>query len=162
RAQDARRGQERRPQGREPQGARRWHGQPRPPRRERAEIRHRAGGLDQSLQRRHRRRDRAGKGRVQEARRRSLDGPPLARGREALWRDLWAGGGKGPAAVGGAVLKVVDSGKSKLKLLYPDDMPLIEKIRTIAREIYRAKDIDVHKPVRDQLESFEKMGYGKL
>jgi len=41
-------------------------------------------------------------------------------------------------------------------------MPLIEKIRTITREIYRAKDIDVPKPVRDQLESFEKMGYGKL
>ena len=32
----------------------------------------------------------------------------------------------------------------------------------IATQIYRAKDIDVHKPVRDQLESFEKMGYGKL
>jgi formate--tetrahydrofolate ligase len=41
-------------------------------------------------------------------------------------------------------------------------MSLIEKIRTIAREIYRAKDIDVPKPVRDQLESFEKMGYAKL
>jgi len=60
------------------------------------------------------------------------------------------------------VLKVVDSGKSKLKLLYPDDMPLIEKIRTITREIYRAKDIAVHRPVRDQLESCAKMGYGKL
>ena len=33
---------------------------------------------------------------------------------------------------------MVDAGKSKLKLLYPDDMPLLEKIRTIAREIYRA------------------------
>src|SRR5205823_2360559 len=45
---------------------------------------------------------------------------------------------------------------------YPDNMPLIEKIRTIAKEIYRAKDIDVHKPVRDQLETFEKMGFGNL
>jgi formate--tetrahydrofolate ligase len=61
-----------------------------------------------------------------------------------------------------AVVKVADSGKSKLKLLYPDEMPLIEKIRTICKEIYRAQDIDVHKPVRDQLESFEKMGYSKL
>ena len=34
------------------------------------------------------------------------------------------------------------SGKSKLKLLYPDEMPLLEKIKTIAKEIYRAKDID--------------------
>ena len=83
-------------------------------------------------------------------------------GVEAIMADHWAEGGKGAADVARAVLKVVDSGKSKLKLLYPDDMPLIEKIRTIAREIYRAKDIDVPKPVRDQLESFEKMGYGKF
>src|SRR5712672_1898220 len=83
-------------------------------------------------------------------------------GVEALMADHWAEGSKGAADVARAVLKVVDSGKSKLKFLYPDDMPLIEKIRTIAREIYRAKDIDVSKPVRDQLESFEKMGYGKF
>src|SRR5262249_41571529 len=69
---------------------------------------------------------------------------------------------KGAADVARAVVKIADSGKSRLKLLYPDDMPLVGKIRTIAKEIYRAKDIDVSKPVRDQLESFEKMGYGKL
>ena len=83
-------------------------------------------------------------------------------GVEALMADHWAEGGKGAADVARAVVKVAESGKSKLKLLYPDDMPLIEKIRTIATQIYRAKDIDVHKPVRDQLEAFEKMGYGKL
>ena len=59
-------------------------------------------------------------------------------------------------------VKVADSGKSKLKLLYPDEMPLIEKIRTIAKEIYRAKDISAEKSVRDQLAQFEQMGYGKL
>jgi formate--tetrahydrofolate ligase len=83
-------------------------------------------------------------------------------GVEALMADHWAEGGAGAADVARAVVKVAEGGKSKLKLLYPDDMPLIEKIRTIATEIYRAKDIDVHKPVRDQLEAFEKMGYGKL
>jgi len=85
-----------------------------------------------------------------------------ALGIEALMADHWAEGGKGAADVARAVVKVVDSGKSKLKLLYPDDMPLIEKIRTIAKEIYRAEDIDVHKPVRDQLASFEAMGYRHL
>ena len=83
-------------------------------------------------------------------------------GVEAIMADHWAEGSKGAADVARAVLKVVDSGKSKLKFLYPDEMPLIEKIRTIAREIYRAKDIDVPKPVRDQLEAFEKMGYGNF
>src|SRR6266540_2470235 len=66
-------------------------------------------------------------------------------GVEAIMADHWAEGGKGAADVARAVLKVVDSGKSKLKFLYPDDMPLLEKIRTIAREIYRAKDIDAPK-----------------
>src|SRR5437762_12991383 len=82
-------------------------------------------------------------------------------GVEALMADHWAMGGEGAADVARAVVKIVDSGKSKLKLLYPDDMPLLEKIRTITREIYRAKDISADKSVRDQLASFEAMGYGK-
>ncbi len=82
-------------------------------------------------------------------------------GVEAFMADHWAEGGKGAADVARAVVKIADSGKSKLKFLYPDDMPLLEKIRTIAKEIYRARDISVDKSVRDQLASFEAMGYGK-
>jgi len=84
-----------------------------------------------------------------------------ALGVEALMADHWAMGGEGAADVARAVVKAIDQGKSKLKLLYPDERPLLEKIRTIAQEIYRAKDISADKSVRDQLESFEKMGYGK-
>jgi formate--tetrahydrofolate ligase len=80
----------------------------------------------------------------------------------ALMADHWAEGGKGAVDVARAVVKVAEDGRSRLKLLYPDEMPLIEKIRTIAREIYRAKDIAADKPVRDQLAQFEQMGYGKL
>jgi formate--tetrahydrofolate ligase len=83
-------------------------------------------------------------------------------GVEAIMADHWAEGGKGAADVARAVVKAADSGKSKLKLLYPDEMPLFEKIRTIAKEIYRAKDISADKAVRDQLKSFEDMGYGKF
>jgi formate--tetrahydrofolate ligase len=84
-----------------------------------------------------------------------------ALGVEALMADHWAMGGAGAADVARAVVKIADSGKSKLKFLYPDDMPLVEKIRTICREIYRAKDISMDKSVRDQLASFEAMGYAK-
>ena len=83
-------------------------------------------------------------------------------GVEAFMADHWAEGGAGAVDVAHAVAKACDSGKSKLKLLYPDDMPLLEKIRTIAKEIYRAKDIDAPKPVRDQLAAFEAMGAGKF
>jgi formate--tetrahydrofolate ligase len=83
-------------------------------------------------------------------------------GVDALMADHWAMGGEGAADVAKAVVKVIDSGKSKLKLLYPDDMPLLEKIRTIAKEVYRAKDISADKAVRDQLTAWEGMGFGKL
>jgi formate--tetrahydrofolate ligase len=83
-------------------------------------------------------------------------------GVEAYMADHWAMGGAGATDVAHAVVKAVEGGKSHLKLLYPDDLPLVEKIRVIAREIYRAKDIAVDKPVRDQLASFEQMGYSKL
>jgi formate--tetrahydrofolate ligase len=85
-----------------------------------------------------------------------------ALGVEAFMADHWAEGGKGAADVARAVVKICDSGQSKLKFLYPDDMPLVEKIRTICREIYRAKDISMDKAVRDQLASFEAMGAGKF
>ncbi len=84
-----------------------------------------------------------------------------ALGVEALMADHWAMGGEGAADVARAVVKTINSGKAKLKLLYPDDMPLFEKIRTIAKEIYRAKDATADKTVRDQLANFEAMGYGK-
>ncbi len=85
-----------------------------------------------------------------------------ALGVEALMADHWARGGAGAADVARAVVKIAESGKSKLKFLYPDDMPLFEKIRTIAGEIYRAKDVTADKSVRDQLTGFEAMGYGKF
>jgi formate--tetrahydrofolate ligase len=82
-------------------------------------------------------------------------------GVEAVMADHWAMGGEGAADVARAVVKATDSGKSKLKLLYPDEMPLLDKIKTIAREIYRAKEVTADKSVRDQLASFEQMGFGK-
>jgi len=83
-------------------------------------------------------------------------------GVECFMADHWAMGGEGAADVARAVVKICESGKSKLKLLYPDEMPLFEKIRTIAKEIYRAKDAAADKSVKDQLASFEQMGYGKV
>src|SRR3984885_13648220 len=81
---------------------------------------------------------------------------------EALMADHWAMGGEGAVAVAKAVVGVIDQGKADLKLLYPDDMPLFEKVRTIAREIYRADDATADKAVKDQLKTWEEMGFGKL
>ena len=48
-------------------------------------------------------------------------------GVEALMTDHWALGGEGAANLARAVVKVAESSRSRLKLLYPDDMPLLEK-----------------------------------
>src|ERR1700754_2267622 len=85
-----------------------------------------------------------------------------ALGVEALMADHWAMGGEGAADVAKAVVKLCDEGKASLKLLYPDEMPLFEKIRTICKEIYRADDATADKSVKDQLKTWEEMGFGKL
>jgi formate--tetrahydrofolate ligase len=81
-------------------------------------------------------------------------------GVECHMADHWAMGGDGAVDVAQAVVRVCDKGAGKLKFLYPDDMPLFEKIRTIAREIYRAKEVTADKAVKDQLANFESLGYG--
>ena len=83
-------------------------------------------------------------------------------GVEAIMADHWAMGGEGAADVARAVVKICDAGQSKLKLLYPDEMLLFQKIETIAKEIYRAKAVTADKAVKDQLKVWEDLGYGKL
>jgi formate--tetrahydrofolate ligase len=85
-----------------------------------------------------------------------------ALGVQALMADHWAMGGEGAADVAKAVVKTIDEAKGKLTFLYPDEMPLFEKIETIAKEIYRAKTVTADKSVKDQLKTWEEMGYGKL
>jgi formate--tetrahydrofolate ligase len=85
-----------------------------------------------------------------------------ALGVEALMADHWAMGGEGATDVARAVVKVIDEGKADLKFIYPDDMPLFDKVRTIAKEIYRADDATADKAVKDQLKAWEEMGFGKL
>jgi formate--tetrahydrofolate ligase len=76
--------------------------------------------------------------------------------------DHWAMGGEGAADVAKAVVKITDEGKANLKLLYTDETPLFEKIRTIAKELYRADDATADKSVKDQLKQWEEMGFGNL
>ncbi|MGY8993881.1 MAG: formate--tetrahydrofolate ligase, partial [Rhodospirillales bacterium] len=59
----------------------------------------------------------------------------------AIESDHWAGGGAGAQPLAKAVVAQIEKGEANFKPLYPDDMPLREKVRTIAQKIYRAKDI---------------------
>ncbi len=83
-------------------------------------------------------------------------------GVECVMADHWAEGGAGAVEVAKTVVRTVESQKSKFKPLYPDDMSLWEKTRTIAREIYRADDITADKSVKDRFAELEKEGFGKF
>ena len=74
----------------------------------------------------------------------------------------WAEGGKGAEELAHQVKAQLDEGQAEVKLLYPDDMPLAEKIETIAREIYRADGIVLTGSTASTLKDYEKLGYGKL
>ncbi len=83
-------------------------------------------------------------------------------GVEAFKCTHWAEGSKGTEALATHVAKLAEAGLAQFKPIYGDDMPLWDKVKTIAREIYRAEDIVADKSVRDQLKSWEAAGYGKF
>ncbi len=74
----------------------------------------------------------------------------------------WGDGSKGAEALARAVQQKIRAGEAKPAPLYPNDMPLAEKIRTIARKIYRAGDILMTEAVARRLEGFEKQGFGNV
>ncbi len=74
----------------------------------------------------------------------------------------WAEGGAGAEELAQAVLEVIRRDAPPVAPLYPTAMPLVEKIRTIAREIYRAADIAVPANVARRLEGFEAGGYAEF
>ncbi len=74
----------------------------------------------------------------------------------------WGDGSKGALDLGRAVQAQIAAGKAAFKPLYPLDMPLAEKLRTVAREIYRARDIDLPATVARKLASYEKAGFGNV
>jgi formate--tetrahydrofolate ligase len=74
----------------------------------------------------------------------------------------WGEGGAGAVSLAENVVALADSGRANFKPIYPDDMSLVEKIRTVAKEIYRAKDIEMLPSVASKLSKFESEGYGKL
>ena len=83
-------------------------------------------------------------------------------GAEAILCRHWAMGGEGIEDLARKVVQLAESGASHFAPLYPDDMPLFQKIETIARRIYHADAVIADKSIRDQLRVWEAAGYGNL
>ena len=85
-----------------------------------------------------------------------------SQGSEAILCQHWAKGSEGTEALATRVAQIADAGVSQFAPLYRDEMPLFEKIETIAKSIYRADEVLADAKIRNQLHDWEKAGYGDL
>jgi formate--tetrahydrofolate ligase len=81
-------------------------------------------------------------------------------GAEAILCTHWADGSKGTEELAKHVVKLAESGAAQFAPLYDDDMPLWDKVKTIATKLYDARDIEADKSVRDRFKELQNSGYG--
>ena len=80
---------------------------------------------------------------------------------EAITCEHWAKGGEGTVDLANKVVELAEQ-KNDFNFIYKEDIPLVDKVRSIAKEIYRADDIIADNKILDQLAQFEEAGYGKF
>jgi formate--tetrahydrofolate ligase len=83
-------------------------------------------------------------------------------GAEAILCKHWAMGSAGIEELAKKVVQMAESGSANFAPLYPDAMPLFQKLETIAKRIYHADEVIADKSIRDQLKTWEAAGYGNL
>ena len=81
---------------------------------------------------------------------------------EAVLCTDWAEGGKGAEDLARSVVSLCESGAADFKPLYPLEMPLWDKVQTIARSIYGANGITADKAVHQRIAELQEGGYGNL
>ncbi|TYB88544.1 formate--tetrahydrofolate ligase [Oceaniovalibus sp. ACAM 378] len=83
-------------------------------------------------------------------------------GSEAILSRHWELGSEGSEALAKRVAEIADGDSANFSPIYPDDMPLFQKIETIAKRIYRADEVLADQKIRNQLKEWEEQGYGNL
>jgi formate--tetrahydrofolate ligase len=83
-------------------------------------------------------------------------------GTKAFMCTHWADGGKGTETLAAHVAELANGGQASFKPLYPDDMPLRDKVKTVATEIYRAADISCDATIEARFKELEAAGFGRL
>lgn len=83
-------------------------------------------------------------------------------GIKAIMCEGWGKGSEGTTELAETVCRLCDEGKADFKPLYPDEMSLEDKINTIAKEIYHAKEVTFTAEAKKRLEEFTAQGYGNL
>jgi formate--tetrahydrofolate ligase len=83
-------------------------------------------------------------------------------GSEVVVSSHWENGGAGAEDLARSVVDLVERGQAQFAALYPDEMPLWKKIKSIATHIYEAEGIMADQKVRNQIKRLEELGYGHL
>ena len=83
-------------------------------------------------------------------------------GAEAIVSKHWEHGSKGALDLARRVAEIADANMANFAPIYPDEMPLLEKIETIAKKIYHADEVIADQKICDQLRQWEDQGYGNL
>ena len=83
-------------------------------------------------------------------------------GADAILCRHWAEGSAGIEELAEKVVELADSGQAAFQPLYPEHLPLMEKIEIVASKIYHAAEVTADRAVRDQLKAWETQGYGDL
>lgn len=76
--------------------------------------------------------------------------------------EVWGKGGDGGVELAKEVVALAESGQAAFAPIYASELSLKEKIATVAREIYGAKDVVYAKEAETALKDFESLGYGNL
>ena len=84
------------------------------------------------------------------------------RGCEFAISEVWERGGEGGIALAEKVLKTLEEKESHFEPLYPSELPLTEKIETVAKEIYGAKGVNYTAAAKKQLAKLTELGFGDL
>ncbi|MDB9759661.1 formate--tetrahydrofolate ligase [Planktomarina sp.] len=85
-----------------------------------------------------------------------------SQGSEAIVSQHWEFGSKGSEALATRVAEISDADMANFSPIYPDEMPLADKIQTICKRIYRADEALIDQKIRNQLKDWEDQGYGHL
>lgn len=81
-------------------------------------------------------------------------------GAEVVLCTHWADGAAGATELARVVTRLIEGGTARFAPIYPDAMPLEDKVRSIARKIYRASEVNFPPAVHARLKRFEEAGYG--
>ena len=85
-----------------------------------------------------------------------------SQGSEAIVSQHWEFGSKGSEELATRVAEIADADMANFSPIYPDEMPLADKIQTICKRIYRADAALMDQKIRNQLKEWEDQGYGHL